>query len=52
MPIHKRSTRLHIPEDGILHSHRREKSQILSLNEDLDSLTFLKRVLYEKIPRI
>jgi hypothetical protein len=27
--VHTRSTRRHIPEDGILHSHRRENLEIL-----------------------
>jgi hypothetical protein len=32
-----RTTRRHIPKDGILHSHRSEKPQILYLNSILDS---------------
>jgi hypothetical protein len=33
MSVHTRSTRRHIPEDGIVHSHRREnlKSYIITL---------------------
>jgi hypothetical protein len=37
--VNKISTRRHIPEDGILHSHRREnlKSYILDLVRDEDT---------------
>jgi hypothetical protein len=48
--VHTRSTRRHIPEDGILHSHRREnlKSYINSFISEsrLTSLSFNKITFY------
>jgi hypothetical protein len=33
-PLYTRSTRRHIPEDGILHSHRRENLKSYNLFQD------------------
>jgi hypothetical protein len=39
--VHTRSTRRHIPEDGILHSRRREKFQILHSTSEVYTVAIL-----------
>jgi hypothetical protein len=49
--VHTRSTRRHIPEDGILHSHRRENLNLTFLKKVYRVIMDLAKQFYAAIPK-